>query len=149
MKKILEFLKDFVTKVFGTILDLFREHAELAVSITERLKNLVDSPVADVITALIPGDADNLIVAKLRLILPVVLEKVALANNITKEGKTQSEVIALVLKHLKKANIDSKKMFWVSFATELNIALSDGKIGFSEALILSQLVYSEIQKNKK
>ncbi len=149
MKKIFELLKGFVSKVFGTVLDLFKQHAELAVRITELLKNIADSPVTDIVTALIPTDIDNLIVAKLRIVLPFVLEKVALANNIAKEGKTHEEVISLVLKHLKKANVDSKKMFWISFAAELNVALSDGKITFSEGIILSQLVYNEIVKNKK
>lgn len=148
MKKIFEFLKGLVNKALGSVLDLFRKHAELAVSITERLKQVVDSPVADVVTVLIPGDVDSVIVARLRKELPKVLEKLALATNILKEGETSSDVIALVLEYLKTANVDAKKMFWVTFAAEVNLVLSDGKITFSEAVIISQLVFNEVNKKK-
>jgi hypothetical protein len=147
--KIFDLIKGFFNKVFGKALDVFNKHAEVSINVVEQLKNALNSNVTDIITALIPGNVDDLVVAKLKIILPVVLEKVALANNIVKVGKNQSEVIDLVLKHLKKANDDSKRLFWITFAAELNVALSDGKLTFSEGLLLSQLVYKEIKKSKE
>ena len=147
--KIFDFIKNMFNKLFGKALDLFKKHAEISVSVVDQLKKALDSNVTDIVTALIPGDVDDLVVAKLRSIIPVVLEKVAFAANIAKTGKTQSEIIDLVLKHLKKTNDDSKRLFWITFAAELNVALTDGKITFSEGLILSQLVFKEIRKSKE
>lgn len=149
MKNVFEFIKNLFNKVLGKAVDLFREHAEISITIVENLKKALDSNVTDLVTALIPGEIDNVVVAKLREVLPIVLEKVALSNNIVKTGKTHSEIIDLVLKHLKKANEDSKRLFWITLAAELNVALSNGKLSFSEGLLLSQLVYKEFKKRKE
>ncbi len=37
------------------------EHVEVALKITTTLKQLLTSPVADIVTALIPGDVDNVV----------------------------------------------------------------------------------------
>jgi hypothetical protein len=146
---IFNFIKDLFNKLFNKALDAFKKHAEISINVVDKLKDALNSNVTDVITALIPGDVDDLVVEKLKVILPIVLEKVALANNIVKAGKSQSEIIDLVLKHLKKTNDDSKRLFWITFAAELNVALSDGKLTFSEGLLLSQLVFKEVRKAKE
>lgn len=149
MKNVFEFIKNLFNKILGKAVDLFRQHAEISINVVENLKKVLDSGTADLITALIPGEIDNLLVAKLRQVLPIVLEKVAVSNNIVKTGKSHSEIIDLVLKHLKKANDDSKRLFWITLAAELNVALSDGKLSFAEGLLLSQLVYKEFKKTEE
>lgn len=147
--KLFEFIKNLFNKILGKALDVYTKNATISINVVNLLKTMLDSPITDVVTSLIPGDVDNLVAAKLRMIIPIVLEKAALANNIVKAGKTHSEVIDLVLKHLNKTNTDSKRMFWITFAAELNVALSDGKITFSEGLLLSQLVYAQVKKSEE
>jgi hypothetical protein len=47
-----------VLQRFDSFIDV---HAELALKVTSTLKNILSSPVADIVTALIPGDADDVI----------------------------------------------------------------------------------------
>ena len=56
----------FCTKMKGQIKSLLRdfdsyvnEHVDTALKITTAVKNLLSSPVADILTAIIPGDIDN------------------------------------------------------------------------------------------
>jgi hypothetical protein len=149
MKKVINFIVELYHKVVGITLNAFREHADLAVSITERIKVILDSPIVDVITFIIPGDVDDNIVRNLRVILPIIFRKVALANNIIKENEFPTDIINEVLIYLKDVDKYKKSLFWILFSAELNRSLADGKITLNEAIILSQLVYNEKIKNKK
>lgn len=53
----------------------------LGVLVTENIKNFVDSPVADVLTAIIPGDIDDEIKNWLRAKLPTILAELKLADS--------------------------------------------------------------------
>jgi hypothetical protein len=48
--------------------------------VTENIKNFTDSPVADVLTVLIPGDIDDKIKDWLRAKLPVILTELKLVD---------------------------------------------------------------------
>jgi len=143
MKKVINLIVELYHKVIGMALHKFKEHADLAVSITERIKVILESPVVDVITFLIPGDVDDKIVKKLREILPIVFMKVAIATNIIKKNELPSDIIAEVLEYLKECDKGQKATFWIQFAAQLNRALVDSRINLNEAIILSQLIYKE------
>jgi len=68
IKKIGAFLKKLTGKSFG----LLRDNAALAVSVTQKLKEIVESGGAATVAKLIPGTADDLALAWLRVVLPVV-----------------------------------------------------------------------------
>jgi len=148
MKRVINFIVDLYHKVIGIALNAFKEHAETAVNITERIKVILDSPIVDVITFIIPGDVDDKIVKKLRIILPIIFRKVALANNIVKKNEFPTDIIEEVLNYLKEADKEQKATFYITFSAELNKVLADGKITLNEAIILSQLVYNEKIKKK-
>jgi hypothetical protein len=133
----------------GFFLEQFRDNAHQAVTIVEGLKKLLDTNIPDIITMLIPGSKDDMLVAYLRDIVPPILEKTIIALNIVKSNNQKSKIIEKGLEYLKGATKDQKALFYTTFAAELNIALSDGKISFGEAIILSQLVYREIKNSKK
>jgi hypothetical protein len=121
----------------------------VAVKVTYGLKKVVESPVLDVITDIIPGDLDDKIQEKLRLIVPIVAQKLAIAHGILKESETDSNAVAAIIEYLKspELNIGTRVSFWIMFSGELNKALSDDRMTLSEAVALAQLVYTEI-KNK-
>lgn len=146
MKKFLEKLRLFVVSVVGNVFDLFRLNSEVAVKITSILKKYVEDPASDLIVSIIPGDIDNIILAKLKKVLPVVLEKVSLAHGILLSSETDSDVVSAVIDHLKSISPELRAAFWVSFSGELNVALSDGKLSFAEAVALAQLVYINSKK---
>lgn len=149
MKKFFRRLLDFVKDKYKDLFVLFRNNSEVAVKVTYNLKKVVESPVLDVITDIIPGDLDDKIQEKLRLIVPIVAQKLAIANGILKESETDSNAVAAIIEYLKspELNIGARVSFWIMFSGELNKALSDDKMTLSEAVALAQLVYTEI-KNK-
>lgn len=146
MKKLFEKIAAFVRKALGTIFDEFRKHSEAAVKVTANIKKFVESPITDVVTTLIPGDVDDAIAAKLRVVLPQVLQKVAIMHGILKENETNADVIENIIANLKEINPDARVSFWVLFSGELNKALSDGKLELAEAFILAQMAYLELKK---
>lgn len=149
MKNLFQKIVLWVKGMLGSLLDHFKGIAVVAVNITDKLKTIVESEVLDIVVDLIPGDVDDKILDKVRAILPIVIAKVSLSSNIIEGSESNSEAIAKLVEHLKSLNPEGRKAFWVLFSAELNIALSDGKLSFSEGVILSQLVYNEIRRSKK
>lgn len=146
MKKIIARITMFVTLLFDKTFAFLAKNSMVAVTVTDMLKRAVESPVADVITALIPGDVDDRIVSSLRANLPRVLFKMALIHRISTESSTNSEAIGGILAYLQEVHPDTKASFWIRFAAELNVALADGKITLAEGIYLSQMAYAGIFK---
>lgn len=144
--EILRYIKKLYNRIFASVLDLVKDHALMAVNITNNLKKVVDSPITDLITTIIPGDIDGKVARSLRKILPVVLEKITMALKLVEAGASKSEIIEVALTYLREGTKEQKTLFLISFAAELNVVLADGKITFSEAVILSQLIYKEMKK---
>src|SRR6185312_12767521 len=81
-------LKTFITKIWGEIKALFeaipvemQNAVHIGVLVTENIKNFVDSPAADILTAIIPGDLDDEIKNWLRAKLPAILTELRLADS--------------------------------------------------------------------
>lgn len=89
----------FANRTWGKVPEDIREKVSIAVHIVNNIKKFVDSPVADFITSIIPGEIDDKIKVYLRTVLPIILEKYKvvsgddltaedshlIATNITKE----------------------------------------------------------------
>ncbi len=76
------------TKMKGQIKALLRDfdnfvdnHIDTALQITTALKNLLSSPVADVLTAIIPGDIDDTIKQDLIAALGKAIDVLTIADN--------------------------------------------------------------------
>ena len=77
----------FCTKVKTQLRALLRyfdnyvdTHIEPALKITTSLKNILSSPTADIITAIIPGDIDNTVRQQLIVVLTAALEALTIAD---------------------------------------------------------------------
>jgi len=152
----IEKMKNFIKKVTGFLKNLFtdlfeelKKNSFLAVKITDKLKEMVESPVLDfVVDNLIKGEVDNFILEKLRVILPEVAFKIAVVHGIMQESDSSSESIAKLVEYLKGLNPNARVAFWVLFSGELNLSLADGKINLAEAFALAQLAYNELKGRK-
>lgn len=71
----------FVEKLFKKIPDELKEQLSLIITVVNGVKKFVDSPLADVLTAIIPTQLDDNVKDWLRLRLPDVLEKLNLVND--------------------------------------------------------------------
>lgn len=149
MKNVFKQIVNWVKGNLGSVLNQFKITSNTAVLIVGKIKNIVESEAVDVAVDLIPGQVDNLIVDKARLIIPIVIKKLSLASGIIQESNTNSEAVAKFVEHLRSLNPEGRKAFWVTLAAELNIALSDGKLSFAEGVILTQLIYKELADSRK
>lgn len=149
MKNVFKQIVNWVKGNLGNVLNQFKITSNTAVLIVGKIKSIVESEAVDVAVDLIPGQIDNLIVDKARLIIPIVIKKLSLASGIIQESNTNSEAVAKFVEHLRSLNPEGRKAFWVTLAAELNIALSDGKLTFAEGVILTQLIYKELADSRK
>ena len=104
VKKIAAFLKKLTGKAFG----LLRDNAALAVSVTAKLKDLVESKAAGTLVDLIPGEADNAALEVLRKILPKVSYKLGVLFGALAEGQTDADAVAAIIEKLKEVSPESR-----------------------------------------
>jgi hypothetical protein len=147
MRNIFKRLIDFVKNKYKDLFVIFRNNSEVAVKVTHSLKNIIENPILDILTDIIPGDLDDKIHEKLRIVIPIVAQKLAIAHGILKESETNSNAVESIIEYLRspEVNVGVRASFWIMFSGELNKALSDDKISLSEAVALAQLVYIEIK----
>jgi hypothetical protein len=77
----------FCTKVKTQLKVLLRHfdnyvdaHIDTALKVTTSLKNILSSPTADIITAIIPGDVDNTVRQQLIVVLGAAVEALTIAD---------------------------------------------------------------------
>jgi len=144
MKKIFAFLKN----LFRNLKALAEKFVKPSVLVVENLKLLVESPLAPVITGLIPGTWDDKIVAKLRQHLPRILQVLKISEECLKLTKFEDIVLCAITK-LKEYDPEARAANYHNIATMLSVALSDRKISWREAIHLSEEIYQQISEQKR
>lgn len=148
--RLLRRLELFFITVFAKEFELLKKNSEVAVKITNSLKSIVESPILDVATYLIPGDLDDKILVKARSVVPRIAMEMAIAHGIIQQATTNQQVYAAIVEHIRKVhNPEGRVGFWLEFSARLNQALADGKIEFGEAASLAQIVYLELKRQKE
>src|ERR1700753_2169227 len=81
-------LQSFLTKIWNQIKALFdgipselKTAVHIGVLVTENIKNFIDSPAADILTAIIPTDIDDEVKNWLRAKLPGILTELKLVDS--------------------------------------------------------------------
>jgi len=138
IKKILQFLK----RLFSRTKFLIQQFVTPAVATVEKLKQLMDSPAVDVLTAIIPGNADNLIASRIRVLLPKVLQVLRISDECLKLEHAD-EIIQCAVNKLKTYDPDAQAAKFHSIAALLAHYLSDKRITWSEAVHLAEMVYKD------
>jgi hypothetical protein len=153
MKNLFASIGKWAKTAFGKLLSELKDISKVSVTVVGKIKSVVESELfdttTDIMKLIIPGQVDDVIIDQIKFKLPIILKKITVASGIVIESENNNELIAEFIKHLKTLHPEGRKAFWVTLAAELNIALADGKISFSEGVILSQLVYTELKNNKK
>lgn len=143
MKKIYNFLKN----LFNRSAAIIKDYVHPSVQIVQALKSFIDSPITDLITAAIPGTVDDVIKQELRFLLPNVLKVLGLADECIHE-KDPNAIIYCALAKIKQMSEAGKNMAYHNIAAYLSLALSDGKLQWSEAIHLAEMVYNENFRTK-
>lgn len=145
-------LQSFLSKIWAEIKALFdgipselKTAIHIGVIITENIKNFVDSPAADVLTAIIPGDIDDKIKNWLRAKLPAILTELKLADSCS--GLTDpSAITACAVKVLQGLDKDIQSSFLHSLSVLVSQVAADGKLTWSDGVYLLEWYYQHEYK---
>jgi len=145
-------LKTFINKIWAeikTLFDGFPAEMQIAVHIgvivTENIKNFIDSPAADVLTAIIPGDIDDDIKNWLRAKLPAVLTELKLADSCS--GLTDAgQITACAIKVLQGLDGDIQSAFFHNLSIFVAQIASNGKLTWADGVTILEWYYQNEYK---
>ncbi|HWD89926.1 MAG TPA: hypothetical protein VG367_17460 [Mucilaginibacter sp.] len=148
-------LQSFLSKIWGEIKALFdgipselKTAIHIGVLVTENIKNFVDSPTADVLTAIIPGDIDDEIKNWLRAKLPEILTELKLADSCS-QLTDPSAITACAVKVLQSLDADVQSPFFHSLSVLVAEVAADGKLTWSDGVYLLQWYYEHEYQSAK
>ena len=149
MKKLFKFIGKLwngIKQLFSPVDKLLQQHISTAVITVENLKQLADSPSLDVITAIIPGNVDDKIKEKLRDYLPVLLDQLRVYETCNKLDPDQK--LQCIVRQINLSTNNIKNHLYHGLASLIIQTLSDGKLSFSDCIVLSEYYYNNFVKSK-
>ena len=140
-------LKTFITKIWDEIKSLFDSFPaemqiaiHIGVEVTENIKNFVDSPAADILTAIIPGDIDDEIKPLLRAKLPGILTELKLADSCG-SLTDPADITKCAVTVLQGLDGDLKSAFLHNLSILVAEVASDGKLTWSDGVTILEWYY--------
>lgn len=148
MKKVIERIKLAISKVFGHILDFILDNGDVAIKVTDIVKDVVNNPLIDWGVALTPTKSDDVLLAKAKKLVPVVSVKLAVVMGLAKEAdlsgdpnKVAGKVFEMVREVLPE---EGHAVFYRELSGMIGEALADGKITRGELIAILQLKYHKL-----
>lgn len=143
-------LQSLLAKIINEVKNLFSHMpselqlaVHVGVTVAENLKSFVNSPAADILTAIIPGTLDDSIVAALRTALPKILIELKLVDS-TYNLTDPAQITEAAMKVLQDMDGDIKSAFLHDISILIAQVTADGKLTWSDAVYLLEWYY----KNK-
>jgi hypothetical protein len=136
-----------IKSVFNDLPDDLKNAVHIGVIVTENVKNFVDSPGADVLTAIIPGEVGDVIKARLRANLPKILTELKLADKCGQLTDT-SEIVKCAVQTLQQIQGDFKSAFLHDLSILIAQVASDGKLDWKDGTYILQWYYTHKFKNE-
>ena len=140
-------LQTFLARIWQQIKSLFegipaelKTAVHIGVLVTENIKTFVDSPVADVLTVLIPGDIDDKIKDLLRAKLPAILTELKLADSCS-ALTDPNEITVCAIKVLQSLDGDLKSAFLHNLSILIAETAADGKLSWSDGVYILEWYY--------
>ena len=140
-------VKTFIAKIWTAVKSLFdgipaemKTAIHIGVAVTENIKNFVDSPAADVLTAIIPGDIDDDIKDWLRAKLPTVLTELKLADSCSGLSDP-TEITDCAIKVLQGLDGDVKSASLHSLSIFIAQVAANGQLTWSDGVTILEWYY--------
>lgn len=147
MKKLWIKISNFIKRLYIKLVDETKIYIPIAIKVVEVLKQILDSPVDDIILTVVGALVPNIPANKLATIkdkiqaeLPKILIELNLVNSIAGIEGTNEQLQA-ILNQLKVSPDNVKAEKYHTLASKILIILSDGKIGWGEAVIFTEWYY--------
>src|SRR6201992_51455 len=145
-------LQSFLSKIWNQIKALFegipaelKTAIHIGVIITENIKTFVDSPAADILTALIPGNIDDQVKNWLRAKLPAILTELKLADSCG-SLTDPNDITACAVKVLQGLDSDIQSAFLHSLSILIAQVAADGKLSWSDGVYVLEWYYQHEYK---
>ena len=149
LKSILKDIGNFICNAWNSLKPKMKKIIDIGVTVTNGIKNWDDKNggFIDAITAVIPGHADDAIVAKIREKLPVILVQMRLVQA-TETLTDPKEITDAAIKILQQLGGDYRVAAFNELAAHIAVIAADGKIDFKDATYLIDYYYKN-QHNPK
>lgn len=145
-------LTTFLTKIWAGVKNLFdgfpsevKTAIHIGVIVTEAIKNFVDSPEADILTAIIPGSIDDDIKNLLRAKLPAILTELKLADSCS-SLTDPAQITTCAIKVLQGLDGDIKNAFLHNISILVAQVAADGKLTWSDGVYILEWYYQNVDK---
>lgn len=133
----------FITKFFSWVKGLLskvtpevKSFVEIGIKLVENIKNYADNPAIDVLTAIIPTDIDDKVVAAIRAVLPKLLAELQFIDT----ALTNDEIVQFIDK-LQTAGDDAIDIFTHGISSVINNKITDEIGSISQAFLTTEIVY--------
>ena len=148
-------IKLFVLKIWDKADELIERIAPVAINVVEQIKQVNESTAGDVIELIaskaIKGTADDIIIhqlrEKLKTELPKVLEIMQTALNIAKVDDANLQVKQIIAA-INLSPDEVKNVHYHTFAVLILEKISDGKLTWSESVMIAEYYYNKIYKSE-
>ena len=149
-------IKLFVLNIWDKADELVDLIAPIAINVVEQIKQVNESTAGDVIELIISkaikGNADNLIIRQvreqLRKRLPEVLEIMRLSMNIAKVDDKNLQV-KMILDAINMSPDEIRNAYYHTFCVMILEKISDGKLTWSESVMIAEYYYNKIYKGEQ
>ncbi len=150
MKKFFQKIWSFLNLLIGNVDVWVKENVTPSIEFVEKLKSLLDNPVADILTAIIPGSWDDALKAKIIANLQKVLSILQVTADITSETDPAQQLLKLI-EFLKTLSPALRNAYYFKIASELAKQFNGGKedvAGHSVDLLTQLQVSKHIEADK-
>ncbi|QJD95171.1 hypothetical protein HH214_04385 [Mucilaginibacter robiniae] len=138
LQKIVKFIQNFFSHIPAEL----QAAIHTGVTVTENIKTFVDSPAADILTALIPGNLDDKIKTALRQALPTLLTQLKLADNCA-GAQTSDEIVTCATQTLQALDGNIKNAFLHSLAVMIAQVAADGQLTWQDTACVVEWYYQQ------
>lgn len=140
LKSVLGKIVGFIAKLFGAMPAEIKRAVHTGVVVVENLKTAIDSPFADILTALIPGGIDDLVKDKIRQALPVFLVELKLFEG-TLNLSDPEAICQAAIKYISQLDPVIKPGVLHRLAILIAQVAADGKLSWSDAVYVLEYYY--------
>lgn len=133
-----------ISRIFRMLTKASKKAVDVAIRVVDEIKSFdtAHPEAANLIAALIPGDVDDKIVAKIRAKLPEIMTKLRLADATLQ--LSDLEIILAGIKALQSLEGVYRKTALNSLAILITDVIADGKITWDELAMLPKWYYDNV-----
>lgn len=153
-------LKNFIATVWAYIAKLWKsvdalveKITPIAVNIVNEIKKVNESTTGDIIemilSAAIPGTADEKVIKLIRSKIKTILPKIILSLNISEsiaKIENPNDQLKAIITAINLSPDAAKNVYYHGLCTMIIEAAADGKVTWSESILISEYYFRNIHK---